>query len=388
MNIKLIDTQKDDITIVVSGRIDTDTESDLEKFIFSIKSLDEKKVVILDFLKVEYISSAGLRLLLRIMKSGKKLQIVNVSHDVYDIFEMTGFTDLCSIQKVYRQVNVTGCKVIGAGANGIVFRLDSERILKLYTKPNVLDSIITEKANAKYAFLLGIPTAISFDIVKVGEQFGSVFELLEAQSVASLITQNPETLDKYIVPYTKLIKTLHSIDYVEKDSIKLIPFIERFNKYVSLIKENYGEELYQSLVRFVADIPECKTMLHGDCHPFNVMNTREGMVFIDMDTLTYGNPVFDLGSLYSTIIGLDQFVLQERRLYKCSTEVTKALWDKTFNEYYKDVSEEEKSHKHAMCKVIGCTQILAFCIKHPDLIIDGKTKVALHWLEKAISEYF
>lgn len=387
MKASLVKIDSTEIQIAVSGRIDADSESSLEKFIFGIESFEEKKSVILDFSQTEYISSAGLRFLLKIMKAGKDLRVINVPHDVYDVFEMTGFTELCAIQKAYRQVDVTGCKIIGAGANGVVYRLDSEKILKLYTKPNVLDSIVKEKAHARFAFLQGIPTAISFDIVKVGEKFGSIFELLEAKSVATHFIQQPETLDHYVEPYTNLLKLLHSTPYVERDGIQLIPYRDRFKKYIELIRENCGDSLYTSLCNFLDEIPESSTMLHGDCHPFNVMVTKEEMVFIDMDTLTYGNPIFDLGTLYSSIIVLDKFVPEERRLYKCPGELTNLFWEKTFCKYFKDLADDERAAKLASCKVIAFTLALAFSLKHPNIVIEGADKNTRELLEKAISEH-
>lgn len=387
MKASLVKTDSSEIQVAVSGRIDADAEIKLEKFIFGIKSFDEKKTVVLDFEQTEYISSAGLRFLLKIMKTGKDLRIVNAPSDVYDVFEMTGFTELCSIQKAYRQVDVSGCKVIGAGANGIIYRLDSERILKLYTKPNVLDSIIREKTHAKFAFLQGIPTAISFDIVKVGEKFGSIFELLEAKSVATLFIQQPETLDRYIEPYTNLLKVLHSTPYVERDGVQLTPYRTHFKKYVDLIKERCGDNLYTSLCNFLDGIPESNTMLHGDCHPFNVLVTKEEMVFIDMDTLTYGNPIFDLGTLYSSIIVLDKFVPEERRLYKCPDGLTNQFWEKTFYEYFKNSSETEQMGKLSSSKVIAYTLALAFSLRHPNIVTKNATKCTQELLEKAISEY-
>ncbi len=387
MKASLIKIDSTDVQVAVSGRIDADAETSLKDFIFGINSFDEKKTVVLDFAQTEYISSAGLRLLLKIMKTGKELRVTNVSHDVYDIFEMTGFTELCSIQKAYRQIDITGCTVIGAGANGIVYRLDAEKILKLYTKPDVLDSIIKEKTHAKYAFLQGIPTAISYDIVKVGEKFGSIFELLEAKSVATLFIQQPETLDRYIGPYTNLLKILHSTPYVERDGIQLISYRTRFKKYIEHIGEHCGDGLYKSLCKFLDEIPESNTMLHGDCHPFNVMVTKEEMVFIDMDTLTYGNPIFDLGTLYSSIIVLDKFVPEERKLYKCSGNLTNQFWESTFHEYFKDLTADEQEVKHSFCKIIAYTLTLAFCLKHPNIVIGGSDKCTQELLNKAISEH-
>ncbi|MBO4903415.1 MAG: STAS domain-containing protein [Lachnospiraceae bacterium] len=84
--------------ILLEGRLDTTTaptlEEDLQQSIAGITELD------FDFANLEYISSAGLRVLLsaqKIMNKQGKMQIRNVSSDIMDVFEITGFTDILSI---------------------------------------------------------------------------------------------------------------------------------------------------------------------------------------------------------------------------------------------------------------------------------------------------
>ena len=86
-------------TIVLVGRIDTLTAPALEKTIAD--SIDSNENLVLDFKRLEYISSAGLRVLLgaqkRFQKSGS-MKLVNVSEDVMEVFEMTGFADILTIE--------------------------------------------------------------------------------------------------------------------------------------------------------------------------------------------------------------------------------------------------------------------------------------------------
>lgn len=86
------------LTIAIEGRVDTVTAPELEK---SIKeSIDSVESIVLDFAKVEYISSAGLRVLLSTHKSMMKkggMKIVNAGEDIMEIFEVTGFSDILTI---------------------------------------------------------------------------------------------------------------------------------------------------------------------------------------------------------------------------------------------------------------------------------------------------
>ena len=196
------------LTIGMEGRIDTTNAAQAEEEIQKLEAQDHGKVV-LDAEKLEYISSAGLRVILRLRKQEPELAIVNASPEVYEIFEMTGFTEMMPVSRAYRRVSVDGCEVIGQGANGKVYRLDPETIIKVYLNPNSLPDIHRERELARKAFVLGIPTAIPYDVVKVGDGYGSVFELLNAKSFGSLIAEQPEEMDKYVKMYVDLLKKIH-----------------------------------------------------------------------------------------------------------------------------------------------------------------------------------
>ena len=90
--------------------------------------------VTLDIANIEYISSAGLRVVLNLKKRcGKKpFHIVNASSEVMDVFEMTGVAEIMDISPACRKISVDGCEVIGRGACGECYRIDDETIIKLY----------------------------------------------------------------------------------------------------------------------------------------------------------------------------------------------------------------------------------------------------------------
>ena len=96
-----IDVKKnaDQVTIAVAGRLDTTTAPALEKTIN--ESIQEEKHLILDIKEVEYISSAGLRVLLGAQKMMQKIgsmKVLNVCEEIMEIFGMTGFVDILDIE--------------------------------------------------------------------------------------------------------------------------------------------------------------------------------------------------------------------------------------------------------------------------------------------------
>ena len=85
--------------IEVAGRLDTLTASSLDKAIN--EDIGEVKHLVLDLKNLEYISSAGLRVLLGAQKKMQKIgsmKVVNVCEAVMDVFEMTGFADILVIE--------------------------------------------------------------------------------------------------------------------------------------------------------------------------------------------------------------------------------------------------------------------------------------------------
>ena len=92
--------QRDDaLTVSLEGRLDTTTSPDLEKMLK--ESLDDVTELILDFENLEYISSAGLRVLLSAQKTMSRqgeMKLIHVREEVKEIFEVTGFLDFLNVE--------------------------------------------------------------------------------------------------------------------------------------------------------------------------------------------------------------------------------------------------------------------------------------------------
>ena len=162
--------------INLSGRIDSGNAAEVEgRILKEIEGKPAEEALILDASDLEYISSAGLRTILHLRKDNPDLKVVNVRSDVYEIFDMTGFTQMMPIEKAYRVVSVEGCEEIGRGANGTIYRIDKDNVVKVYNNADALEEIQHEREVARLALILGVPTAISYDVVRVGDSYGSVF---------------------------------------------------------------------------------------------------------------------------------------------------------------------------------------------------------------------
>lgn len=286
--------------ISLSGRISGDNAPAVQAAVDAAIAENPCENVVFDMENLEYISSAGLRVLLRVRKQFAGLEAVNVNTEIYEILDMTGFTEMIDVHKAYRRLSVEGCEVIGEGANGRVYRLDPDTVVKMYFNPDALPEIQRERELARKAFILGIPTAIPYDVARVGEGYGSVFELLNAKSFAKLMQEEPENVDHYIQLSVDLLKLLHSTEAKPGDMPDMKEVAVDWVKFlVPYLPEDAGAKL----VKMVEAVPARNTVMHGDYHVKNLEMQNGEVLLIDMDTLCLGHPVFEFASIFNAYVG-------------------------------------------------------------------------------------
>jgi len=324
------------LTLLISGRLDTTTVPEAENIIFS--SLDGVTSIVIDCKSLDYVSSAGLRVILKLKKQMNEFKIINANLDVYDVFEMTGFTEMMDISKAMREIDVTGCPIIGKGYYGTVYRISKEMIVKVYKECVSLENINRERDLARRAFILGIPTAIAFDIVKVGNCYGSIFELLDAKTLGTLIMDNPNNLEQYIDKYTEVMNIIHSSE-VKPDELKSKKL--EVLGWAKEIENRLDKESYTRLISLIEGIPECNNIVHGDYHVKNLMGQGDDMFIIDMDTLSRGNCIFEYAFMFSAYIAY-QTVEKDNCLkffgipQDILNKIFRSTLEKTYPSYNKD----------------------------------------------------
>ena len=319
------------ITLALEGRIDSTNaaaaEADLNRPVAAFSG-----ELVLDAEKLNYISSAGLRVILRLKKAIKDLKIINVTPDVYEIFDMTGFTEMMDISKAYRKISVDGCEVIGEGANGKVYRIDPDTIVKVYKNHDALEEIHNERELARKAFVMGVPTAIPYDVVQVGDLYGSVFELLNAKSFAKLMIEDPSKTDELAKASVDILKTMHGTilkkgELPDKKAEALV--------WAEYCRDHLPAEIAEKLVRLVSEIPDTLNMLHGDYHIKNIMQQNGENLLIDMDTLAMGHPIFEFSAIYAAYVGFSCIDHDNvKQFLGISYEQAEAFWKATLKYYF------------------------------------------------------
>ena len=361
------------LTIFFKGHIDSANAGAVEQAVNQVRTEMPADAVVIDAADLEYISSAGLRIILRLRKEVPDLKIINVSSEVYEIFDMTGFTEMVDIQKAYRNISVEGCEVIGQGANGKVYRIDPDTIVKVYLNPDALPEIHRERELARTAFVLGIPTAIPYDVVRVGNGYGSVFELLNATSFAKLLIRNEKSVDEVAKMSIDLLKLIHSTE-VKPDSMPDMKAVAL--DWAEFLKDYLPADQYEKLHALVAAVPDDNHMMHGDYHIKNVMLQNGESLLIDMDTLCHGHPVFELASMYNAYCGYsetDHSISQS--FLGIPHETAVEFWNKSLRLYLDGADEATIKAVEEKAQVVGYTRIMRRSIRRNGLNTEDGQKV-------------
>ena len=340
-----------DATITLCGRLDTSVSTEIKSEIDkNLATAENINSLTMDAEGLEYISSSGLRILLVLAKSYKNFKVVGVNAEVYDVLSMTGFNKIIKVERALRQLSIDGCEQIGVGGVGTVYRLDGDTIIKVFREGTTIDEVRKEITMSKEAFVMGTPTAISFDIVKVGSQYGLVYELLNAETLSSCIKRAPERIDEYARQYANLFRQLHSIE-VPADS-NVPDAIEHERQQILHIRRYFPQESIDLLLQILDTIPTGNRLLHLDLQVKNTMMQDNELMLIDMGEMGYGHPVLDLGHAYSSMVLL---IGDYDKTIGIPRELGNKVWDLAINYYFEglpaDVIEQRKAQIDVVARI-------------------------------------
>ncbi len=369
---RLYDIPSQTLTISLEGHIDSNNSAEIGRNIASQCAEQPHKALVIDAKNLKYISSSGLRMLMKLSRNEEamdngRISIIEVSREVYEIFNMTGFDEILDVKKAYRNVSIDGCRVIGKGAWGTVYRLDSDTIVKVYSGEDSINMIKREQAMAKKAFLKGIPTPISFDPVRVGEDYGSVFELLNSKSFNDYVVElvsgdkckaeiNRSALENLLHVYVDCIKKVHKTEF-EPNELKMSKTI--FLEYLQDLENVIPQDLSRWLSKLINEIPDDLHVVHGDLQMRNVMLSDDEPMLIDMETMCTGQPIFDLQALYVTY---KEFAEDEpnnpMNFLGISAETCDYIWKRVMELYYGTEDWDTLRHTEDRIRVLAAVRFI------------------------------
>ena len=198
--------------------------------------------------------------------------------------------------KKYREVSIDGCKLLGRGAKGDVYRYDDELVIKVFNQNNTYHDVEQEIAQSRKVFILGMPTAISFGIVSVGDRYGAMYELVESDTLSGCIAKAPGQVEAYAKMMADLAHTIHSIEVTEEDG-----FSDVSERYLSYIRSGIAYEndaLAEKCTELIKELSHSDNLVHGDFHTGNVFLQNGELLLIDMDRVATGHPIAEISDLY------------------------------------------------------------------------------------------
>lgn len=356
------ESRQDMLIVWLEGRVTADNAEQIEREIREAIDAAGATRVQLDADGLTYISSAGLRVVMRLLKRYGEVEIVNASPEAYDVFRMTGIVELMSVGKRIREISVDGLRQIGAGAFGRVYRLDAERVVKVYDPSvNPLEKIERERQVARQAFIHDIPSAIPFDTVRVGDENGIIYELIDARTLGEVVSESPERLEEYALRMAGLLRKLHETHF---GAGQLPDARGIFHAWVDVAERSglYAPSTSAGLREFVDNIPAADTFVHGDFHPANIMvMPNDELMLIDMGDASMGDPIIDLAGTFHVLRIAAKRPGGAMRLTGMSDELLERLWDVFVRSYFgvsdaDAVSEIEcRLRRYALPRTMGST---------------------------------
>lgn len=328
------------LTLSLTGRIDANNAPKVEAEIADALAKNPGAVPVFDASGLEYISSAGLRVLLKFRKKfGKNLDVIDVSNDVYDIFSVTGFSELLNVRKRLREISLEGCPVIGGGAFSTVYRLDPETIVKVFDKhPSALAEVERDRSISHKVFMQDVPTAIAYDVVKAGGHYGLVYEMIDADSLSGTLAKHPERLEDLSIKTARLLKQLHSTEFEPGT------FPDAREKLHMMAQEIFAQTLINEQDKAVIDgvidrIPYRNTFIHTDFHPKNLLVLNDELILIDVGDAGLGHPIIDLLISCFHFGGMPENILEKfsdihQRIIGLDDKTLKAMWRVILREYF------------------------------------------------------
>lgn len=228
----------------------------------------------------------------------------------------------------------------GEGANGESYfhKTDPGLMLKLYFAGANIRNVVSEHEIAQKVYEAGIATPRPGEFITDGNgRYGIRFErLADKVSFSRAVANEPDRVEELARRFARMSMELHS---TKLDTTKFESMKERDLRDLH-DSPFFTEDERRRTEKFLLEIPEIDTALHGDLQYSNALITPKGDYFIDLGDFAYGHPYFDLGQVYlSCCFSPDEFI---RETFHLEPATAREFWRFFVMEYFgEDVSFKE-----------------------------------------------
>ena len=221
--------------------------------------------------------------------------------------------------------------LFGGGANGESYdhKADPSIMLQLYF-PGKIQQPLDEMMLARKVYEMGIPTPEPGEYVQTEDgRFGIRFKrILGKKSYSRATGDEPEKVAQFAAEFAQMCRQLHSthVDTAKFENVK--------DRYYRLLAANpfFTNAEKSKLERFIADVPDEDTAIHGDLQYSNAIFAGDKRYFIDLGDFCWGNHLFDVGMVYLCCYLSDEDFIRET--FHMPKSLAMKFWDCFVPEYF------------------------------------------------------
>ena len=321
----------------LKGEIDSFNAKEFEDDL--LKCHSEKGDLLLDASELSYMSSSGIRALVKLSRLQKEVRIDNVNDTMFSIFYSSGLTEIFTINREMLKMTNDNWDVAGVGATGTVYKINNDTAIKVYKEGTKFEYVNQERELARQAFICGVPTIIPNRNVMVGDQYATIIELVNSVSLGEAFMDSSDNFDKLMDDYVRMIKDLHSIE----DKKEYFPNLQDlWLRSEHMVREGLEADDAELVVDIYKNSKRSRNLLHGDIHPGNVMISDGEMVLVDMASMSTGPDILDVItvfrlSMYGKDVGLLNAAEESMGFKK---EMFERFWNEFAKRYYETEDED------------------------------------------------
>jgi len=282
----------------------------------------------------------------------------------------------------YRTLDISAWTQVGEGGNGTVYVNPSKAdvILKVNKAGiNTLAFVTNEYKVSKAVEGLGIQTPKMYEIVRVGDGYATLSQLIRNKKSLSRICEAEPARTEEMAQVLcengkKLFSTRCNTELFPSRKEQLMRALDK----VQFI----GKKNRQIIATFARTIPNCKTCIHGDFNTGNLILSDGRYYWIDLDRFGYGDPMFDIGHLFQ-ICNVYAPMKRVQEIFHMQEEQLRLFW-KAFAKAY--TGEEDPAAFNRLAGKFACLDMVTrYELQTPSL--PERIFFAVH-IRRLVESYF
>ena len=231
-----------------------------------------------------------------------------------------------------KKSEIANMAVIGKGACATIYKLEDDKVLKLYDKGdrNTAEFVKNEFDISTEIYNIGITTAKTYELCECDGIYGAVYEFVSGDTMLDMI-EKEGNLSDFISDLSDIGKQIHSNSVDTKTFPKATELLERL---IVHIKPWVNDEQYKHIEMLIDAIPDDNTLIHGDFHPGNIIIRQGKPILIDVGGASHGHPVFDFISMHR---------MMKKEVF---SKVSDGIFAKIYDEYIEKYFDHETFEMH------------------------------------------